>query len=125
MLFLSGNFFAMVNQKLSKKDKECCELVSQALLRAHVGLYCKVDNNFPRRNSESVMLGNIPVNFTTEKAYLCRACDEYYLRDKPKVGDMIVVVPSTKDAQGSITVKLERADYDDLTEEIYNSKMEN
>ena len=38
---------------------------------------------------------------------------------------MIVVIPSTQDQQGSITVKLERADFDTLTEEIYNNKMNN
>ena len=124
ILLLSGNIFAMDNKKLSQKDKECCELVSQALLQAHIGLRFKADADFPKRNAQAVMHGNIPATFTTEKSYLCGAFkDDYYLKDKPKTGDMIVVVPSMKDKQGSVTVNLERADFDSLGEELYNNRM--
>jgi len=125
ILLLSSSLFAMDNKKLSQEDKKQCELVSQALLDAHIGLYFRYDDTFPKRISQVVMHGDIPTTFTTEKAYACKACDEYYLKDKPKSGDMIVVVPSDQGKQGSVTIKLERADYDMLTEEIYNNKINN
>ena len=108
------------------QDKERCEIISQALLIAHMRLYFKHDDNFPKRTGEFTVQADFPANFTIEKAYLCGAFkDDYYLKDKPKAGDMIVIVPSTQGKLGSVTVKLERADYDSLSEEIYNNKMNN
>ena len=124
MLLLGGNLFAMHNQNMSKEDKERCEVVSQALLLAHMHLYFKHDDSFPKRTSEFTVHADFPASFTTAQANAC-SCSRSYAACKPKNGEMITINPAASGQQGSVTIKLERADYDTLAEEVYNKKMNN
>jgi len=116
-LLLSGNAVSV------SKDKECCELLRIVLLQAHVNLRCKLGKDFPKRTSQAIIHADIPLSFTAEKAYTCSCCNDYYLKDKPKKGEMIIVTPSDNERRGSIVVNFERADYDDLIDQKIQNHM--
>lgn len=116
LLVASSYIFIAQDASFSKDDQRCCKLLNEAALRAEIMLLCKYDDDFPKRRTHSSLQGDIPASFTKEKAVQCLHCS--FLKHNPAIS----IIASDKNIQGSITVQLERVDFDAIMAMNYDAR---
>lgn len=116
LLVASSYIFIAQEASFPKDDQGCCKLLNEAALRAEIMLLCRYDDDFPKRRAHSRLQGDIPKSFTKEKAAQCLHCS--FLKHNPAIS----IIASDKNIQGSITVQLERVDFDAIMAINYDAR---
>lgn len=91
-------------------EQKYCKMLNEAALRAEIALLCKHDESYPQRTACHVINGEIAASYTERKAMQCLHVS--FLRYNP-------VVTIVHGEQGSISVMLERTNFDEIFKQQY------
>lgn len=94
-------------------EQKYCKMLNEAALRAEIALLCKHDESYPQRTACHAINGVIAASYTERKAMQCLHASFF------KYNPVIAIVYGE---QGSVSVTLERTDFDEIVKQQHQLK---